>query len=325
LKIIFAGTPEFAALSLSSIIEAGHNVIAVYTQPDRPAGRGKKILKSEVKRVAEKHAIAVYQPDNLRDPNAQDTLNNLSADLMIVAAYGLLLPTAVLTMPKFGCINIHASLLPRWRGAAPIQRAIQAGDSETGITLMLMDEGLDTGNILLKKKTEITLQDTGGSLHDRLAKLGSEAILEFLASFDSSAQLNLLNASEKQDDSLAVYAKKLTKQEAEINWDMSAHDICLMIRAFNPWPVAFINTQNLRIRIFEAEFVDYNSSNTLLAEKAATVLEKNKEGVLIKCGRNALRVLNLQLPGAKAMDVKSFVNGGKTLLNKGDILNSELS
>lgn len=313
MKIIFAGTPEFAAKSLEAIVEQGHEVIAVYTQPDRPAGRGKKVVKSEVKLVAETHGIPVYQPEKLTGIEAQQELSSLNSDLMIVAAYGLLLPKEVLEAPTYGCINIHASLLPRWRGAAPIQRAIQAGDAETGITIMQMDEGLDTGDMILKLSTNISEEDTGGSLHDRLAKQGTEAILKYLDEREN------LSAS-PQDSELANYAHKLSKQEASINWQDSAEQICRNIRAFNPWPVSFfefVDTKDKvqRVRIFEATQEDSNSTKA-----PGTILDKNKKGILIQCGSGAISVQKLQLPGAKAMDVQAFVNGGKDILNAGDCL-----
>ena len=315
MNIIFAGTPEFAAKSLEAIIEQGHQVIAVYTQPDRPAGRGKKLVKSDVKLLAESRSIPVYQPEKLTISEAQEKLKSLAPDLMIVAAYGLLLPSAVLAIPTFGCINIHASLLPRWRGAAPIQRAIQTNDDETGITIMQMDQGLDTGDMLIKAALPITDQDTGGSLHDKLAALGSKCILEYL---ERSKDWPL--KGEVQDNSFANYAHKLTKQEAEINWHDSAKQICLNIRAFNPWPVAFLKENEARIRIFEAGIVDYQGM-----EQPGTIVDKQKSGIVIKCGEGAIRILKLQLPGAKAMDVQSFVNGGKAILEKGGYLSNEAS
>ena len=311
MKIIFAGTPEFAANSLEAIIQQGHQVIAVYTQPDRRAGRGKKILKSSVKLVAEANEIPVYQPEKLTDESAQEELAALEPDLMIVAAYGLLLPTAVLSTPTLGCVNIHASLLPRWRGAAPIQRAIQAGDTETGITIMQMDEGLDTGNMLMKVATPISATDNGGTLHDRLSEMGADAILAYLSQIKDQPPV----AGEVQDNMLANYAHKLTKQEAEINWKQSAQQICLMIRAFNPWPVAFLSLNNERVRIFEAQEVNSDDHSQI-----GTVLEKNKQGIVVRCGKNAIRILKLQLPGAKAIDALAFFNGGKNILNIGDHL-----
>ena len=316
MNIIFAGTPAFAAQSLASILLAGHKVVAVYTQPDRPAGRGKKLVKSEVKQLAEVQGIPVFQPEKLNQAEDQAVLAALKPDLMIVAAYGLLLPKAVLEIPRFGCINIHASLLPRWRGAAPIQRAIQAGDTETGITIMQMDEGLDTGDMLLKQAIPIQAHETAASLHDRLAELGAQCILEYLE------QRPRLSA-EKQNDAQACYAKKLSKQEAQINWLDSAQQIERNVRAFNPVPVAFFEVtffegDSQRIRVFEAEAIKYKGS-----EAPGRVLRKDKQGILIKCSQDALLIKHLQLPGAKAMPVQAFINGGKNLLNAGDMLTSE--
>jgi len=311
LKIIFAGTPEFAADSLEAIIKHGHQVIAVYTQPDRRAGRGKKILKSAVKLVAEKHGIPVYQPEKLTNESAQKELAGLAPDLMIVAAYGLLLPPTVLSTPTLGCINIHASLLPRWRGAAPIQRAIQAGDDKTGITIMQMDKGLDTGNMLMKVSTPISQDDTGGTLHDRLSDLGAKAILDYLQQVEKKAT----SEGEIQNNNKANYAHKLSKQEAAINWKDNAQQICLSIRAFNPWPVAFLVLNDERVRIFEAEEINYQGEIP-----PGTILEKNKHGIVVSCGKNAIRILKLQLPGAKAISTQAFFNGGKNLLNVGESL-----
>lgn len=312
MKIIFAGTPDFAAASLAAILEAGHQVIAVYTQPDRPAGRGKKLLKSPVKQLAESSNIPCYQPEKLTSDEAQKELAALNPDVMIVAAYGLLLPKAVLDIPRLGCINIHASLLPRWRGAAPIQRAIQAGDSKTGITIMQMDEGLDTGNMLLKVETDISPDDTGGSLHDRLAELGAKAILEYL---DQAENRSL--KGEEQDSSLSCYAHKLSKQEAQIDWNQDAEAILRTIRAFNPWPVAYSISGDDRVRIFDAE-IDTEQGQSEHAP--GTVISKTKAGIVIRCASEAIRIKKLQLPGAKAMSVEDFVNGGKTLLSAGEQL-----
>ena len=320
MKIIFAGTPEFAANSLEAILKQGHHVIGVYTQPDRRAGRGKKIVKSPVKIVAEAHGLTVYQPEKLTDNDAKKELASLSPDLMIVAAYGLLLPTDVLDTPTLGCVNIHASLLPRWRGAAPIQRAIQAGDTETGITIMQMDKGLDTGNMLMKVFTPITETDTGATLHDKLSDMGSNAILSFLESIKHK-ELDLIKdqlqeQGEVQNNDLANYAHKLHKQEAAIDWSDDAHQICLTIRAFNPTPVAFLILNSERIRVFDAEIV-----HDVVCSEPATVLEKNKHGIVVSCGKHAIRILKLQLPGAKAITAQAFYNGGKNILNVGDNLN----
>lgn len=308
MNIIFAGTPAFAAQSLAAILLAGHKVVAVYTQPDRPAGRGKKLVKSEVKQLAEIQAIPIYQPEKLNNAEDQEILAALKPDLMIVAAYGLLLPKAILEIPRYGCINIHASLLPRWRGAAPIQRAIQAGDTETGITIMQMDEGLDTGDMLLKRVIPIQTHETAASLHDRLAALGAKAILDYLE------QRTSLQA-EKQNDDQACYAKKLSKQEAQINWHDSARQLEKNVLAFNPVPVAFFELDTQRIRVFDAQAIEYKGS-----EPAGSILKKDKHGILVKCTNDALLIKTLQLPGAKAMPVEAFVNGGKNLLNEGDVL-----
>lgn len=312
LRIIFAGTPDFAASALEALINKGYNIVATYTQPDRPAGRGKKMHKSPVKQLAEQHSIPVYQPLNFKDDADQQALKLLNADLMIVAAYGIILPKVVLDTPKRGCINIHASLLPRWRGAAPIQRAIQAGDTETGITIMQMDEGLDTGNMLWIKKTAITQGDNGGTLHDKLAELGAEAMVETLERLDTTELTN-----EQQDDQLACYAHKLSKADAEIDWTQSAESIQLTIRAFNPWPVAYAVEAGERIRVFEASIVENNTDKA-----PGTVINKTRDGVVVACGQGAINIKKLQLPGAKAMSVSDFVNGGKAMLEIDTLLTS---
>ena len=289
MRIIFAGTPEFAATSLKTILEHKHDVIAVYTQPDRPAGRGKKLLASDVKQEALRHDIPVYQPLNFKAAEDLETLSKLNADLMIVAAYGIILPLEVLQAPTHGCINIHASLLPRWRGAAPIQRAIQAGDTKTGITIMQMDEGLDTGAMILTKETEISAQDTGGSLHDRLAILGGDAIIDYL-----KLLLNNEVTLTPQDDKQANYAKKLSKQEALINWNNKATNIERSIRAFNPWPVAYLETEGQRVRVFEATIAELSRQAS-----PGTVIRKDKNGIVVACSDGAINITSLQLAGAK--------------------------
>lgn len=313
LKIIFAGTPEFAAASLQALLDQGkHQVIAVYSQPDRPAGRGQKLLPSPVKKVALDHQIPVYQPLSLKTPEAQEELRALGADLMVVAAYGLILPKVVLDTPRLGCINVHASLLPRWRGAAPIQRAIAAGDAETGITIMQMDVGLDTGAMLHKLHTPIHGDDTGGSLHDRLATLGAQALLESLENL-----AHYQAQAEPQDDSLATYAHKLDKDEARIDWQRPAVEIERMIRAFNPWPVAFTEDQGERIRIWAAQ-ADTAPAN----QPPGTVLSRERDGVRVACGQGVLTITQLQLPGARAMTVADFLNGGKPFLQVGSRLDA---
>lgn len=308
MKIVFAGTPEFAAVALDAIIGAGHTVIAAYTQPDRPAGRGKKLMASPVKQRATAYKIPIYQPLNFKEPEACESLLALQPDLMIVAAYGLILPQNVLNIPTFGCINIHASLLPRWRGAAPIQRAIQAGDTETGITIMQMDIGLDTGDMLIKQTCAIDADDNAGILHDRLAEMGGKAILEFL-----DRRTGLI--AKRQNNQLATYAHKLSKREAQVNWQLDAESIVRSVRAFNPWPVAFTETPQGRVRILEAE-----RAETSDASIPGTIIEKSKRGIYIACGKNSIRINRLQIPGGKPIDVSDFVNGGKALLNVGDVL-----
>lgn len=265
-------------------------------------------MPSPVKAEAIKHDIPVFQPLTLKDEAAQAQLADLQPDLMIVAAYGLILPKAVLDMPALGCVNIHASLLPRWRGAAPIQRAIQEGDTETGITIMQMDVGLDTGDMLLKAPCPINETTNGGELHDQLALLGAQCILEYLDKRDSLTP-------EKQDDKLATYASKLTKAEAHIDWNKDAMTIARSVRAFNPWPVCYAETGNERVRILEATAMSSPS-----AQEPGTVLEKSKQGILVQCATGALNISRLQLAGSKAVSASDFVNGGKALLEPGSML-----
>src|SRR5690606_15102764 len=248
LRIVFAGTPEFAARHLQALLDAGQSVIAVYTQPDRPAGRGQKLMPSPVKQLALQHGIAVYQPQTLRDPAAQAELAALQPELMVVVAYGLILPQAVLDIPRLGCINSHASLLPRWRGAAPIQRALQAGDVESGVTVMQMEAGLDTGPMLLKVSTTITAEDTGGSLHDRLATLGSQAVIEAVTKLAAGGL-----RGEVQDDTLATYAHKLNKDEARLDWSRPAVELERLVRAFHPWPICHSTLNGEAIKIHSAQ------------------------------------------------------------------------
>ncbi len=314
MRIIFAGTPDFAATALADLLSAGHTVVAVYTQPDRPAGRGRKLKPGPVKALALEHHLSIEQPINFKEIDSIETLKNYNADLMIVAAYGLLLPKAVLETPTLGCLNIHASLLPRWRGAAPIQRAILAGDTETGITIMQMNEGLDTGDMLLKLSTPIEEHDTGGSLHDRLAELGGEAILMALNKL-TEQQLQ----PEKQDDKSANYAKKLNKAEAWIDWSQSAIEIDRHIRAFNPWPTCQSKLADKIIRIHEAQILEptntVNSTNQ--DNKCGKILAYSKQGIDVQCGHGQLRLTKCQLPGSRAMPVIDIHNGHPDLFNCG--------
>jgi len=300
LNIIFAGTPDFAAEALAQLIEKGFNVIAVYTQPDRPAGRGRKLTASAVKILALKHEIPVYQPESFRQEGAIEALAALKPDLMIVAAYGLLLPPAVLTIPHHGCINIHASLLPRWRGAAPIQRAILAGDEKSGITIMQMDEGLDTGTMILKRAIPINAGESGGALHDRLATLGGDAMVEALERLQSGPLV-----AEVQDEALTCYAAKLKKEEAKIDWSQPAQQIARQVAAFNPWPVAQSLWGDKVIRIWQAEVIDMTSPR---CSNVGEVIAASKAGIDVCCGDGVLRITELQMPGKKRVDAASFVN-----------------
>lgn len=310
-NIIFAGTPAFADVSLNALLAAGHQIIAVYTQPDKPAGRGQKLVPSAVKQTALAHGIPIMQPKTLRDPAAQAELAALNADLMIVAAYGLILPQAVLDTPRLGCINIHGSLLPRWRGAAPIQRAILAGDDTTGITIMQMEAGLDTGPMLYTLACPITQQDTGSSLHDKMAQLGAEALLKTLVNLP-----HYLTQAEKQNDSLACYADKIQKSEAQINWQQSADIIARKIRAFNAWPVAYCMVQEQTLRIWQAEVVNQEINKY----QPGQIIAANKQGIDVATGCGILRLLSLQLPNQKTLSTTEILNGRAHLFIPGTFL-----
>lgn len=299
LRIIFAGTPDFAAHHLQALLDSDHQVIAAYTQPDRPAGRGKKLAASPVKSLALEHDIPVYQPLNFKEDADRQALADLNADIMVVVAYGLLLPKAVLDTPRLGCINVHASLLPRWRGAAPIQRAIAAGDSETGVTIMQMDVGLDTGNMLVISTCPINNDDTGGSLHDRLLTLGGPALLTALDQLQQGTA-----QPEQQDDSLANYAHKLTKQEAALDWSLSATELDRQIRAFNPFPVAYFSEGKDRIRVWDAAVIE-----TATKASPGTIIAVHKDAIEVACGSQALHLKQLQLPGKKVLSIKDILNG----------------
>lgn len=301
LKVIFAGTPDFAASSLAAVLASRHQVVAVYTQPDRKSGRGKKVSMSPVKELALEHHIPVEQPLNFKSEASLSQLASYQADLMVVVAYGLLLPQKVLDIPKLGCINVHGSLLPRWRGAAPIQRAIQAGDKETGITIMQMEAGLDTGPMLLTASTPISDQETGASLHDKLADLGAQLLIKAL---DEIAD-NKLQAT-PQDDQLATYAHKLNKEEAQINWQHSAQELDRTIRAFNSWPVAYSQLESSTVRIWQANIVHKTTDAA-----PGTILQADANGILVSCGEDCLLLTKLQLPGSRAMSVKDLLNAPK--------------
>ncbi len=310
LRIVFAGTPEFAAKHLEKLIEQQYNIVGCYTQPDRPAGRGKKLQASAVKNVALENDIPVFQPKSLKNEEAQQELATLNADLMIVVAYGLILPKVVLDMPTHGCINVHGSILPAWRGAAPIQRAVLTGDRETGVTIMQMDEGLDTGDMILVKRCAIESHDTSGSIYEKLQNLGPDALVDAVE----------LIASDKatrtpQDNSLATYAHKLTKEEARIDWSDSAEQIERNIRGYQPWPVATFEVADQVVKVWQAQ-ISAESSN----KQPGTVLNADKKGITISTGEGQIIITQLQPPGKKAMSAADFLNGRADWLPVGSVL-----
>ena len=307
LKLIFAGTPDFAARHLAALLSSDHEVIAVYTQPDKPAGRGQKLTASPVKELALAHDLPVYQPASLRNEAAQAELAALGADLMVVVAYGLILPKAVLDTPRLGCLNVHGSLLPRWRGAAPIQRAIWAGDAETGVTIMQMDVGLDTGAMIRKVSCPIAFDETSASLYDKLAELGPQALVDTLGAMAAGE-----TAAEAQDDALANYAQKLSKEEARIDWSMEAVAIERCIRAFNPWPISWFEAAEQTIKVWQAEVIDSDHG-----QSAGTLLKADKQGIDVATGKGVLRLLTLQPPGKKAMSVPDLLNSRRDWFEPG--------
>jgi methionyl-tRNA formyltransferase len=312
LRIVFAGTPEFAEGILRALLEAPDcEVVAVYTQPDRPAGRGRRLQPSPVKECALARGMPVFQPHSLKDATAQQELAALAPDVMIVAAYGLILPPAVLAMPRHGCINVHASVLPRWRGAAPVERAIEAGDASSGVTIMQMDAGLDTGAMLLVRECPITADDTGATLRERLGVLGAEALLEALA---------LLRAGRlepvTQDDALATYAGKLRREEAEIDWRLDAAAIARRVRAFNPANVCQTTVDGQALRVWLAEPAG-NASAT-----PGSILRSDRHGILVACGTGTVLLTRLQLAGGKVMDAQALLNGRGELFRPGTLLGS---
>ncbi|HWV14758.1 MAG TPA: methionyl-tRNA formyltransferase [Cellvibrio sp.] len=314
LRIIFAGTPDFAAEHLKALLASHHQVIAVYSQPDRPAGRGKKLSASPVKEVALANSIPVYQPLSLKDSAAQEELRSLNADIMVVVAYGLILPKPVLDTPRLGCINVHASLLPRWRGAAPIQRAIEAGDSETGVTIMQMDVGLDTGDMLIKAICPILATDSGGTLHDRLIGIGAPALLESLEQLQNGAAHPI-----KQDDSLSNYAPKLSKEEAALNWNLDAATLARKVRAFNPFPVAHTtpkdSSDDSRIRVWAA-----TSSDLAGNASPGSITKISSDGIWVACAQGQLILETVQLPGKKALGINELLRGHAELFKVGEQL-----
>ena len=299
MNIIFAGTPEFAVSSLKGLVQSDHRVIAVYTQPDRPAGRGRKLGTSPVKRFAEENNIPVFQPESLKKTEELARLSAFEPDVMIVVAYGLILPQAVLDIPRLGCLNVHASLLPRWRGAAPIQRAIEAGDPVSGITIMQMEAGLDTGPVLAQEETKIGADETAGSLHDRLAEMGAQSLLMVLDQLETGSV-----SATTQDDRLATYAHKLTTSEATINWSTSAEQVRRKVCAFNPWPAANSTWKGKRLRLLQATTTSGCSN-----QDAGTVCAIDDNGISIATADGCLVIRLLQLEGGRPQNSKEFLNG----------------
>ncbi|YCO03691.1 methionyl-tRNA formyltransferase [Vibrio sp. VNB-15] len=298
LRIVFAGTPDFAARHLAALLSSEHEVVAVYTQPDRPAGRGKKLTASPVKTMALEHDIPVYQPENFKSDEAKQELADLNADIMVVVAYGLLLPQVVLDTPKLGCINVHGSILPRWRGAAPIQRSVWAGDAETGVTIMQMDIGLDTGDMLKIATLPIEASDTSASMYEKLAGLGPDALIDCLADIATGKAEPV-----KQDDELANYAKKLSKEEARINWNDDAAHIERCVRAFNPWPMSHFEAAENSIKVWQSRVAEQTSD-----KPAGTIVQADKTGIYVATGNGTLVLEQLQVPGKKAMSVQDILN-----------------
>jgi methionyl-tRNA formyltransferase len=306
MRIIFAGTPDFARASLKALHEAGHEIAAVLTQPDRPSGRGRALHHSPVKELAIALGLQIMQPVSLRPgkPGADEAraaLQALAPDVMVVAAYGLILPREVLSLPRFGCLNIHASLLPRWRGAAPIQRAIAAGDSETGIALMQMEEGLDTGPVWHEEKTAITAEDNFATLHDRLRDMGAQSLVALLRDFPAAGKTPMPQRSEG-----VTYANKISREDTVIDWSQSARQVRDQIRAYDPYPGAIAMLQGEQVKLFA---VSGTVSGTVPDTVPGTLLEASSQGLLISCGAEAVRVQAIQRPGAKRVSIKDFLNG----------------
>lgn len=298
LRIIFAGTPDFAARHLDALLSSGHKVVGVFTQPDRPAGRGKKLMPSPVKVLAEEHGLPIFQPASLRPQENQQLVADLNADVMAVVAYGLILPKAVLDMPRLGCVNVHGSLLPRWRGAAPIQRSLWAGDAETGVTIMKMDVGLDTGDMLFKLACPITNEDTSATLYDKLADLGPQGLIETLQQLADN-----MATPEVQDEALVTYAEKLSKEEAQLDWSLSAAQLERCIRAFNPWPMSWMMIDDQPVKVWKASVIDGDTS-----EEPGTIIEVSKQGIQVATAKGILNLESLQPAGKKAMSAQDLLN-----------------
>lgn len=307
LNIVFAGSAEFAIPSLDALIQSHHKILAVYTQPDRLAGRGQKPTSTPIKLFAQQHNLPVHQPETLKNKTEQQILHNIHADIMIDVAYGLFLPKEVLNTFKYGCINVHPSLLPRWRGAAPIQRAILAGDTETGVTVMQVDEGWDTGDILKQTKINIGMTDTTASMQEKLSKPGAKLLLNVLENLKQGKLKPI-----PQDDTKSCYANKITKQEAHLNWQLSAIELDRTIRAFNPWPVAFTKIDQQVLRIWKAIPSDAKTDKS-----PGTIVNTDKKSIDVATGKGILRLFELQLPGGKILSAFAMLNSKKELFKIG--------
>jgi methionyl-tRNA formyltransferase len=305
LRLAFAGTPAFAVRHLEALLGSRHQVVVVYTQPDRRAGRGRSLAPSPVKQLALDAGIEVMQPGSLRDDSERRVMADLGLDLLVVVAYGLILPQAILDTPRYGCVNVHASLLPRWRGAAPIQRAVEAGDTASGVTIMRMDAGLDTGAMLATATVALDATETGGSLYDRLAEVGPPLLLEVL-----DALPDYLARAVAQDDAGATYAEKIDKQEARIDWQLDARTLERRVRAFNPFPVCWTELDGERLRLWQASADDASGS-------PGTILDANAQGILVACGEGSLRLEVVQLPGGKPLSAREILNARVQLFNPG--------
>ncbi|WP_312464480.1 methionyl-tRNA formyltransferase [Pantoea endophytica] len=309
LKIIFAGTPDFAARHLDALLASEHQVVGVFTQPDRPAGRGNKLTSSPVKVLAHTHDIPVFQPKSLKPEENQHLVADRQADIMVVVAYGLILPKAVLAMPRLGCINVHGSLLPRWRGAAPIQRSLWAGDTETGVTIMQMDVGLDTGDMLHKLSCPITAEDTSVSLYEKLAQLGPQGMLltlDLLASGNARPEV--------QDEALVSYAEKLSKEEARLDWSLSAAQLERCIRAFNPWPMSYFMIEEQPVKVWQATVLPHQN------KQPGEIVLADKQGIQIATADGVLNLVSLQPAGKKAMSAQDLLNSRREWFVPGTVL-----
>ncbi|BBE75441.1 MULTISPECIES: methionyl-tRNA formyltransferase [Phytobacter] len=310
LRIIFAGTPDFAARHLDALLSSEHQIVGVFTQPDRPAGRGKKLMPSPVKVLAEEKGIPVFQPVSLRPQENQQIVADLQADVMVVVAYGLILPKAVLEMPRLGCLNVHGSLLPRWRGAAPIQRSLWAGDTETGVTIMQMDVGLDTGDMLYKLSCPITAEDTSATLYDKLAQLGPQGLLATLTQIATGTA-----TPEIQDETQVTYAEKLSKEEALLDWSLPAEQLERCIRAFNPWPMSYFVIEDQPVKVWKASVI-----NSQAKAEPGTIIEANKQGIQVATAEGILNLESLQPAGKKAMNAQDLLNSRREWFTPGNRL-----